>query len=56
MFFLSTFTDVGNGGALQRPAKDYAATNDKIRREREEQEELSRNIPEQDYNINSDSL
>eukprot|EP01031_Cornospumella_fuschlensis_P038838 gene38838-47234_t len=31
MFFLSTFTDIGNGGVLQRPARDYDETNEKIR-------------------------
>jgi hypothetical protein len=32
MFFLSTFTDVGNGGVLQRPSKDYNETNEKIKK------------------------
>lgn len=31
MFFLSTFTDIGNGGVLQRPSKDYKETNEKIK-------------------------
>ena len=31
MFFFSSFFDVGNGGPLQRPAKDYDLTNQKIR-------------------------
>lgn len=31
MFFLSTFTDPGNGGVLQRPSSDYEATNQRIR-------------------------
>lgn len=32
MFFFSSFFDVGNGGALQRPSKDYEATNEAIRK------------------------
>jgi hypothetical protein len=35
MFFLSTLAP-GNGGALQRPAGDYEATNERIRQERQE--------------------
>ena len=31
MFFFSSFFDIGNGGPLQRPAKDYELTNQKIR-------------------------
>ena len=31
MFFFSTFFDIGNGGPLQRPAKDYKEINDAIR-------------------------
>lgn len=34
MFFLSTFLDPGNGGVLQRPSKDYEATNRRILEER----------------------
>jgi hypothetical protein len=41
MFFLSTFTDPGNGGVLQRPAKDYEATNQRIRETQEQQEQSS---------------
>lgn len=36
MFFFSTFTDVGNGGVLQRPASDYKETNERIRREQDQ--------------------
>ena len=32
MFFLSTFFDIGNGGVLQRPARDYLQNNEEIRR------------------------
>jgi len=35
MFFFSTFFDIGNGGPLQRPAKDYDAINKKILEERD---------------------
>ena len=31
MFFFSTFFDIGNGGALQRPSADYDEINAKIR-------------------------
>lgn len=31
MFFFSSFFDIGNGGPLQRPAKDYEQTNERIR-------------------------
>lgn len=31
MFFFSSFFDIGNGGPLQRPAKDYELTNERIR-------------------------
>lgn len=41
MFFLSTFFDVGNGGVLQRPSKDYEENNERIRRERERAGEIS---------------
>ena len=30
MFFFSTFFDIGNGGVLQRPAKDYDQINQKV--------------------------
>lgn len=32
MFFFSSFFDIGNGGPLQRPAKDYELTNERIRK------------------------
>ena len=32
MFFFSSFFDIGNGGPLQRPAKDYEQTNERIRK------------------------
>jgi hypothetical protein len=32
-FFFSTFFDAGNGGILQRPAKDYELNNEKIKQE-----------------------
>jgi hypothetical protein len=31
MFFLSTFLDVGNGGVLQRPVKDFDKVNEQVR-------------------------
>jgi hypothetical protein len=38
-FFLSSFTDVGNGGALQRPARDYDANNAAIVLQRQTQKQ-----------------
>jgi hypothetical protein len=32
MFFFSSFFDIGNGGPLLRPAKDYELTNERIRK------------------------
>jgi len=37
-FFLTT-VDVGNGGVLQRPAEDYEETNERIRKEKEKNQE-----------------
>lgn len=37
MFFFSAFFDIGNGGPLQRPAKDYNEINDAIRQQRQQQ-------------------
>jgi len=34
MFFFSSFVDPGNGGVLQRPSKDYEATNELIRQKK----------------------
>ena len=31
MFFLGSFTDIGNGGVLLRPAKDYNEINNQIK-------------------------
>ena len=46
MFFFSTFFDIGNGGALQRPAKDYDEINKKIK------EELKKGSKELNINFN----
>ena len=39
MFFFSTFFDIGNGGPLQRPAKDYDAINDAIRQQQQQEQQ-----------------
>lgn len=45
-FFFTSLFDVGNGGVLQRPAKDYSETNEQIRSQQEKDDKMLRDEKE----------